>query len=500
MSKEEYLDQLLASITDGEPTIQDAVEIPSVESVKQIDQIEEEEHKILEPESKLLNDGWDALNNEIRMTNEQEIEKMKDYEIPEQGVLDIEDDIDYDRIQQLLEEEEELEELLKNDDFSLEAFVQDIINSPDENEYTEPMNSMPEEVESSPSEDALEEQIGEEFLREEPIVQEAYLEEPIDSRSLEDEEMEEFDLSSMLEESSLMDSVKDVSDIIEQSLSAVSSMEDELLEQQVNEIQESMSEQKPAMSWKERILSLFKKKEKQPIAEPIEADNSKEEVQIKETKKPQKAKKEKDPIKQAELKKKKQEKALKKAEKKKEKLAKKMEQQAIDAANYVPMNKKAAALVFVVVAILGVLVYGSSTKFTYQLHVSNAKKYFEHTEYTKAYTTLLGMELKESDQILMDRVEIIMRVNKQITSHERNLALGRDIEALDALLKGLQRYQVNYDKAATLSVSMNLDSLKQSILSTLNEVYHISEDTANELLHIENQQEYTTKISQYITK
>lgn len=121
--------------------------------------------------------------------------------------------------------------------------------------------------------------------------------------------------------------------------------------------------------------------------------------------------------------------------------------------------------------------------------------YFERQRYRLAYDEVSGVEVKEKDQDLKDRIYTVMYVERLYESYENNMKLGRADKALDALLRGIQKYDEHYDEAVELDIVKDIDSCRDKIINALWNTYGITEETAYQILAMEGQ-EYTKTLSE----
>lgn len=241
--------------------------------------------------------------------------------------------------------------------------------------------------------------------------------------------------------------------------------------------------------------------------EEMEQKKAEEEEELKKAEE-KKAKEEQDAIKKEE---KKAEKEAKKAEKKaqkeaakKEKEAKKAEKKAQKEAERQAeeqevevvgkLNKLGVGIVMVVAAVFLVFVILGTKNFSYSTAMADAKEYYENKRYAKAYEEMVGLKIKKKDQEFYDKVVTIMRVYRQIDSYGVYKSMKRFPEALDALLKGLKRYNTYYEDALYLEVENDMDACKEQITQTLKDEFGLTEEKAYELAEIEDQEEYNEKV------
>lgn len=140
------------------------------------------------------------------------------------------------------------------------------------------------------------------------------------------------------------------------------------------------------------------------------------------------------------------------------------------------------------------VVFGTN-QFNYSQVIKKAANYFERQRYRLAYDEVSGVEVKEKDQDLKDRIYTVMYVERLYESYENNMKLGRADKALDALLRGIQKYDEHYDEAVELDIVKDIDSCRDKIINALWNTYGITEETAYQILAMEGQ-EYTKTLSE----
>ncbi len=229
--------------------------------------------------------------------------------------------------------------------------------------------------------------------------------------------------------------------------------------------------------------------------EQEEAEKKAEEEQkAKEEKAAKKAEKaEAKAAKKEEKKKQKEAKKAEKAAKKAEKKAKREEEEAAELEVVGKLNKvgvsiiAAATVIFLAVEIAGTNVFGYvSTK-------NQAMDYFEMGKYTEAYQEAIGSKMKEKDAEEYNKIKVVMKVQQALNSYQSYDRISYYPEALDALLKGLQRYDMNIDQAVALDVDKDMISCRKQILSLLQQEFSLSESDAYSLLALD-QKKYQDKV------
>lgn len=187
-----------------------------------------------------------------------------------------------------------------------------------------------------------------------------------------------------------------------------------------------------------------------------------------------------------------QEKKKEKDKKKKERLAELNEELEAEK-NEKKLSTPAVVIVFTIFIALGVLIVLGSNIFNYSQVIKKAADYYERQRYRLAYDEVSGVDVKEDDQELKDRIYTVMYVERLYESYENNLALNRPDKALDALFRGLEKYDVHYAEAVELGIAEDIDGCKAKIVMALWDNYGISEEEAYSIIALKGQ-EYSTKL------
>lgn len=338
-----------------------------------------------------------------------------------------------------------------------------------------------------------------------------------------------------LEQSSALE---DIGDVFADTLSVVNSLSDEEpLPDLVPDGEEKAEDKKKNKKEKKKDKKAKKKsekpeKERKPgffkrVFGNVKAERSEEEIaQIKEKiiadaqekEAAEEAKKQKAAAAKAEKKKKaaeakaaavkkKQENAKKKAEaaklKKDAKEKKKQElQNLLDAVDEDEgrINRVGAAVVFVFFAVIAVVILIGTKRYSYSANLENAQKNFGNKHYSEAYEDISGLEIKEEDETFYLQVVTVMYTYKQLRSFDSYYTAGLYPQALDSLLKGLQRYDKYSSIARVLDVDGDLNEIRSEIVNNLEKVYGLSEQEAVLIAAIDNQEEYTAKVYEIADK
>lgn len=190
------------------------------------------------------------------------------------------------------------------------------------------------------------------------------------------------------------------------------------------------------------------------------------------------------------------------AQKKKEKLAKKAAQKAKLAAEgpkkRIPPKKIAVAVAFGA-SVGGAIVLASNVLST-QGFLQTARNAYYDGDYKTVYAATYGMELDDSknDGLIQARSKVIFTVQRRYDSYQTYIKTGREVEALDALLRGITAYDsVNAD-AERYEVMAEVDAVKADILEILSQKYGLDEADARAIIANQDAVSYTIALKKVI--
>lgn len=164
------------------------------------------------------------------------------------------------------------------------------------------------------------------------------------------------------------------------------------------------------------------------------------------------------------------------------------------------INRVGASIVFVLFAICAVIIVIGTNIYTYTISIRDASKYFNAQKYNDAYYNVYGINIKDEDIELYDKIMTVMFVNKQLNSYNHYYQIEQYPEALDSLLKGLERYDKYIDLAKQLGIENDLNYVREKIVKELEHVFQLSEKDSKKLIGIKDQNEYSIKIYDVVSK
>jgi hypothetical protein len=106
----------------------------------------------------------------------------------------------------------------------------------------------------------------------------------------------------------------------------------------------------------------------------------------------------------------------------------------------------------------------------------------------------------ESDGLIQAKSEVIMKIKRRYDSYQNNIKMGREVEALDALIQGLATYDYINADAEEYGVASEVDAIKDEILNTLQAKYGVDEAEARSIMNEEDSTAYTVDLNNVINR
>lgn len=194
------------------------------------------------------------------------------------------------------------------------------------------------------------------------------------------------------------------------------------------------------------------------------------------------------------------EKEAQKAEKKAEKKCLKEEQAAMAETEVVgKINPIGATIVFILFATFGVLIMVGVWLLPRRANIKEAANEYANEKYIDAYQTISAVSIKEDEQALYDKIALCSKLERQIQSYQTNVSMNKKLEALHALLQGLDLYNKKQDEVKALKIQKEFLQMKMQIITYLAQDYSLDEAQANEINAITDEAEYTHRLQDIVT-
>ena len=156
------------------------------------------------------------------------------------------------------------------------------------------------------------------------------------------------------------------------------------------------------------------------------------------------------------------------------------------------LNKKGLIAIIALCAtiIAGVLIL--STFIPQFVSRQEARTAFNNGDYETTYELFYKKKLSKKETELYNKSKTVLRMERKLQSYENNMAMDRELEAVDALFLGVKCYE-GLREADTYGVRQEVDAVYQQICGILENNYGISEEEAISITKFDNVR-YTKKI------
>jgi hypothetical protein len=189
-----------------------------------------------------------------------------------------------------------------------------------------------------------------------------------------------------------------------------------------------------------------------------------------------------------------EEKGKKAKKKKKEKKEKKEEEPLIPEKK---LSKKKVLAVFLCCATIAACIVVLSMVIPNYMQKRDARIAFDHNRYEDTYDLLYGKNLSEEDEILLEKSTLVLQMQRKLDSCENYEKLDMPLEALDALISGVERYNEIFAEAEQYRVGDDVRDIYEQILDKLSE-YGVSESEAQDIIALGDNVTYTQKLKSIV--
>ena len=190
----------------------------------------------------------------------------------------------------------------------------------------------------------------------------------------------------------------------------------------------------------------------------------------------------------------------KKEKKRKKKEKKKKDEEEVDlfAPPEKKLSKKKVITVFVFCGTIAACIVLLSSFLPNYTEKREAHVAYDHQDYAGVYDLLYGKKLNEQDEILFRRSNLILQMGRKLTSYDNYVNLDMRLEALNALISGVARYQEILPEAETYNVVSEVNDIYGQILERLSADFGVSESDAMEIIASEDDVTYSQKLEAII--
>ncbi len=152
-----------------------------------------------------------------------------------------------------------------------------------------------------------------------------------------------------------------------------------------------------------------------------------------------------------------------------------------------------------IAASICVLVYLAQQLLGYSRIVSEAQDYYDEGSYLEAYESLLGLELRSSDEELYSQARLLASLERRLNEYNLFIRQEEYALALDSLLEGVDCFQEYYSDAEELGVASEFLAMGQQLTQLLHDQFGIDEEKAAELNSL-NRENYSIQVNIILTE
>ena len=155
------------------------------------------------------------------------------------------------------------------------------------------------------------------------------------------------------------------------------------------------------------------------------------------------------------------------------------------------LSKKKVFTAFLLGATIGAGIIVMNSYLPDYLQIQEAHVAYDNNDYAEVYELLYAVERSEQDEILFQRSNLILQMRRKAASYENYINLNMRLEALNALIGGVERYQQVLPKAEQYNVVDEVSTTYSQILGLLSTEFGVSESEALEIIALKDNVEYT---------
>ena len=159
-----------------------------------------------------------------------------------------------------------------------------------------------------------------------------------------------------------------------------------------------------------------------------------------------------------------------------------------------PLPKKPVILIMLMAASILALVLLSHNVINYQSSISKADSSFINRNYEEAYQNILGVNVKEDDKQLYDRIRVMMKLEAKYEMYLSHIEQNKYDEALNDLIMGVIKYDQYKKEAEELGIQQAFDDELALIEEQLNVVFGVDVNQAREWHNTLSALDYTETV------
>jgi len=168
--------------------------------------------------------------------------------------------------------------------------------------------------------------------------------------------------------------------------------------------------------------------------------------------------------------------------------------------NTPPLPKGPVFMIWIMAASLVALVILGVNLMKYNTPISEAKNLQNQGHYAEAFAKLSGLEIKERDMELYNRLAVLSTVDSELKSYSAFTKAEKADWAFDSLICAAGRCYINEENADVYGCLGQLETLKRTVSNELEQKYGMTYEEAIEMYTIRDRDDYTIALYKKLTE
>ena len=168
--------------------------------------------------------------------------------------------------------------------------------------------------------------------------------------------------------------------------------------------------------------------------------------------------------------------------------------------NTPPLPKGPVFMIWIMAASLVALVILGVNLMKYNTPISEAKNLQNQGHYAEAFAKLSGLEIKEKDMELYNRLAVLSTVDSELKSYSAFTKAEKADWAFDSLICAAGRCYINEENADVYGCLGQLETLKRTVSNELEQKYGMTYEEAIEMYTIRDRDDYTIALYKKLTE
>ena len=162
------------------------------------------------------------------------------------------------------------------------------------------------------------------------------------------------------------------------------------------------------------------------------------------------------------------------------------------------LSKKKVTSVFLFCATIAACIVVVTMLLPQQMEKQEARIAFDNNQYAQVYELLYGKELNEEDEVLLHKSSLVLQMQRKLDSYDNYVKMDMPMEALNALIEGVDRYRTLREDAEMYNVGGEIASIYGQILARLSDNYGLSESDAMDIISSGDDVSYSQRLQSII--